>query len=427
MELLNRHMLPLVASYLEKDGVVAVIGARQTGKTTLCEKQAPDRLGLAHSYISFDDPDERYRFQRSAVSILESMTTPLVVLDEIQKIPAIFDPLKLVIDRQTRKRPEERIRFLLTGSSHFLRMRNIRESLAGRISLCRLHPFSLAEVAGAAGTPSLLDRIWPGQAMPADAGDRLAILPPARVRTIGRLQDRHQTWGGFPPVWERVDEAERLRWLRNYRATYLERDIADEGQVASLDTFALAQKLLCARTSEILSVSEVARDAGVAVNTVKRYLELLTATFQCVLLPPWHESTSKRLVKSPKIFFPDPGLDRALLGELGISRGAAYESWVLGELLKWREIQPVPPDLFFYRTSAGLEIDFLLTGESGIIPVEAKATERVSAADGRSVAIFLKEHPARARVGLVVHPGTELAEIRPNVWAVPDWYLFAGG
>jgi hypothetical protein len=146
-------------------------------------------------------------------------------------------------------------------------------------------------------------------------------------------------------------------------------------------------------------------------------------SFQCFLLPPWHENVGKRLVKSPKIFFPDVGLNRAILGELSISRGAAYESWVFAELLKWKQLQPVEPELFFYRTAAGMEVDFLLAGERGIIPIEIKSSERVTAADGRSVAAFLAEHPKAARVGLVVYPGDEIAEIRERVWAVPDWYL----
>jgi predicted AAA+ superfamily ATPase len=173
----------------------------------------------------------------------------------------------------------------------------------------------------------------------------------------------------------------------------------------------------------VVSISEVSRDLGVAVNTIKRYLELLTMSFQCVLLPPWHENVSKRLVKSPKLFFPDVGLNRAIVGELSISSGAAYESWLCAELLKWKQLQPVEPELYFYRTAAGLDVDFLLASERGILPIEAKSSERVTAADGRSVETFMAEHPDAAKVGLVVYPGDEVVELRRNVWGVPDWYL----
>jgi len=112
-----------------------------------------------------------------------------------------------------------------------------------------------------------------------------------------------------------------------------------------------------------------------------------------------------------------------VLGELSVSRGAAYESWICAELLKWKQLQPVQPDLYFYRTNAGMEVDFLLAGERGILPIEVKSSERVTSSDGRSVERFLTEHPKAATIGLVVYPGDDVIELRKNVWGVPDWYL----
>lgn len=422
MESIKRSITDTIITRLNQEQVVVLTGARQTGKTTLCEMHLPERLDLSFTYISFDDPDERLRFQRSAVQILESITTPLVVLDEVQKIPQLFDPLKLVVDRERKKPANKRKRFVLTGSSQLLLMKNIRETLAGRVALCQMYPFSLFELTGG-GEPPLLSRIWQDQALsPQDAG-RLPLVSPGQLRTLRGVRDEHQRWGGYPPVWQRTGDTERLNWLKDYRQTYLERDIADVGQVANVDTFALAQKLLCSRTANLFSISEVSRDLGVAVNTIKRYLELLTMSFQCVLLPPWHENVSKRLVKSPKLFFPDVGLNRAIVGELTISSGAAYESWLFAELLKWKQLQPVQPELYFYRTAAGLEVDFLVASEHGILPIEAKASERVTTADGRSVETFMAQHLEAVKVGLVVYRGNEVVELRRNVWGVPDWYL----
>ena len=422
MDSIKRSILDIVTARLQNELIIALTGARQTGKTTLCETQLSDILQLPFTYISFDDPDERLRFQRSAVTILEGITTPLIILDEVQKIPYLFDPLKLVVDRERKKPASERKRFVLTGSSQLLMMKNIRETLAGRVALCQMYPFSLHELTGG-GEPPLLSRIWRDHAIsPADA-ERLPLASPQRLRTLRAMRDEHQVWGGYPPVWQRTGESERLNWLKDYRKTYLERHIANVGQVANIDTFALAQKLLCSRTANLLLISGVARDLGVAVNTVKRYLELLTMSFQCILLPPWHENVGKRLVKSPKLYFPDVGLNRAILGEISVSRGAAYESWFCAELLKWKQLQSVEPELYFYRTAAGLEVDFLLAGEQGIIPIETKSSERVTGYDGRSVETFLAEHSKAARIGLVVYPGNEIVELRKNVWGVPDWYL----
>jgi predicted AAA+ superfamily ATPase len=140
MNRIKRTIIDTIATRLRHDTVVALTGARQTGKTTLCETQLPELLNLPHTYITFDDPDERLRFQRSAVQILENISTPLVVLDEVQKIPQLFDPLKLIVDRERKKSVAERKRFVITGSSQLLMMKNIRETLAGRVALCQMYP-----------------------------------------------------------------------------------------------------------------------------------------------------------------------------------------------------------------------------------------------------------------------------------------------
>lgn len=424
MDIVSRHIGNRIAERIGKDGSVIVLtGARQTGKTTFCEMQLPGMLGLDFTYISFDDPDERLRFLKSAISILEAISKPLAILDEVQKFPALFDPLKFVVDRQNKNGKQQHTVFVLTGSSQLLLMRNIRETLAGRVALFNLYPFSLSEAASSEGEP-LLSKIWRTRKMPPDAVTGFDLFPPQKVRDIGRVRDLHQAWGGYPPIWRLSEDPDRMHWLRDYRKTYLERDISDVGQVADLDTFARVQKLLCARTAGLLSISEVARDAGLAVNTLKRYINLLVMTFQCFLLPPYFENVGKRFIKSPKLFFPDAGLNRAILADVAIGAGPSYESWVFSELLKWKQLQPVDPDLYFYRTSTGMEIDFLLAAGDRILPIEVKSRERVFPTDGRSLEAFLKTHTERAPLGLIVYPGRDIGEVRKNIWAVPDWYLF---
>lgn len=423
MDYLKRELLPLIGRHMNGSEIIAVTGARQTGKTTLCLHQIPEQTGLSADYISFDDPDERFRFQKSAVSILESTEKPLVILDEVQKAPFLFDPLKFVFDSLKMKTGKKKI-FIITGSSQLLLIENIRETLAGRIALFNLYPFSLNETIS--GTdPPLLDSLWSTQHMGSSLR-RFETWPAKDVRRITAARNTHLRWGGFPQVWQKTDEEGRAKWLKDYRKTYLERDIADVGQVSSIDTFALVQKLLCARTAGILSVSEVARDASVSVNTIKRYISLLAMTYQCTLLQPFIENVSKRLIKSPKIYFNDTGLIGAVLGDTMISQGALYESWVLSELIKWKQRQRSDPKLYFFRTSAGLEIDFLIAAKNTLLPIEVKSGENVSSADGRSIEAFMKEHKKVAHIGIVVYPGKEAVEIRKNIWAIPDLYLFGG-
>ncbi|MEW5948643.1 MAG: ATP-binding protein [Thermodesulfobacteriota bacterium] len=425
MPYIHRHIIDIMLPRMRQEQAIVLTGARQTGKTTLCECLLPRHLKRPFTYISFDDPDERLRFQTSAIAILEALETPLVILDEVQKIPFLFDPLKYVIDKQRRGAKKPKRLFILTGSSQLTLLKSIKETLAGRVALLNLYPFSLSEVLESSNLP-LLTKIWTGQGLTEKDRQAFYALSPEKVRLVIKARDEHQTWGGYPSVWQRKERPDKLNWLKDYRKTYLERDISDVGQVANIDSFALAQKLLCARTAQILSLSEVARDLSVAVNTVKRYINLLTMSFQCYLLPPYYENVGKRFIKSPKIFFPDPGLNRVILGEMGVSSGASYESWVFSELIKWKELQAVEPDLFFYRTGGGMEIDFLIRGEEITLPVEVKASNKVTPADGRSLELFMDKHKSVSPLGVIVYRGRELAEIRKNIWAVPDWFLFAG-
>jgi uncharacterized protein len=420
---LQRSITDVILSRLATDQVVVITGARQTGKTTLCENLLPQLLNLTFAYISFDDPDERLRFQHSAITILESLEPPLIILDEVQKIPSLFDPLKYVVDKQ--KKAGMNKTYILTGSSQLLLMKNIKETLAGRVALFHLYPFSFSEVSGSGASP-FITTIFREKTLNDKDVKVFNTIAPDVMRAAISIRNEHQSWGGYPSVWMRKTEVDKLNWLKDYRRTYLERAIFDVGQVANIDAFAMAQKILCARTGQLFSISEVARDLSLSVNTIKRYINLLTMSFQCHLLHPWYENIGKRFIKSPKIFFPDAGLNRIILGDTKVSSGASYETWIFSELIKWKQLQPVEPDLFFYRTAGGLEIDFLLCGKGAILPLEVKASEKVSYADGGSIEKFIAEHKETSPLGIIAYRGKVLQQIRTNVWAVPDWYLFGG-
>jgi predicted AAA+ superfamily ATPase len=313
---------------------------------------------------------------------------------------------------------------VLTGSSQLLFLPKIKETLAGRISLVHLWPFSLSEVLKSNSGHSLIQRIWKNKKVMRKDINLTALTPADIIRSMTKITREHQKWGGYPPVWQRQKKADKINWLKDYRSTYLERDITEIGRVENIDTFALAQKLLCARTGQLLSISEVARDLSLSVNTVKRYINLLVVSFQCVLLKPYYENIGKRFVKSPKIYFPDVGLNRVILGEIEIDSGASYETWVLSELIKWKGLQSVEPEMYFYRTTGGMEIDFLLKSEDMFLPIEVKSSHKVDYVDGRNLESFMSTHKRKSSIGLIVYRGSELAEIRKNIWAVPDWMLF---
>lgn len=422
MRLHPRRLLTRLLSRLEHRPVVVLTGARQTGKTTLVRDLLPRMGGPSAIYFTLDDPDERLRLAADPVRRLDH-GNQLVVLDEIQKQPELLDVVKLLADRGQGRR------FLLLGSSQILLLQQVRETLAGRASLLELWPLALVErVEGDQAPLCGLDIIW----REGERGLRsLSDAPPSaeEARLWRARTEDHLLWGGYPAL-ERLPEQERAAWLRDFRRTYLERDLADLGRVADLDQFALAQNLLAARTAQLLSFSEVSRELGVAVNTLRRYLRFLEISYQAFLLRPSLPTASARLVKSPKLYWTDPGLARLLSGRMGVVDGPLYETAVLDELLRWSSWQDEPPDLHFYRTRAGREVDFVLHARHGLLLLEAKKSEKVQRVDARSVSEVLSSirlsglGPDAWRLGIVVTGGREIRPLAAGVWEVPFWRLF---
>ena len=422
MMLHPRGLLPLLRTRLARSPIVVLTGARQTGKTTLVRDLLPEPGGPPPVYFSLDDPDERLRLAADPVRRLDHANR-LVILDEVQKQAGLLDAVKLLADRKRGHR------FLLLGSSQILLLRQVRETLAGRASLLELWPLALAERVQEAGVPSTgLDRIWEkGES----ALRRLAKDAP-RVESARQWRDRadeHLQWGGYPGL-EPLPEDERRVWLRDFRRTYLERDLADLGQVADLDQFALAQNLLAARTGQLLSYSEVSRELGVAVNTVKRYVRFLEISYQVFLLRPLLPTVTARLVKTPKLFWTDPGLARLLADRMGGDNGAIFETAIVDELLRWSSWQADPPRINFYRTHGGREVDIVLHSPHRLLAVEVKASKKAHPGDARPLADLLEAvrvpgiHRNARRLGLVVTRGREVEPLARHIWAIPDWRLF---
>lgn len=279
--------------------------------------------------------------------------------------------------------------------------------------------FSLAEILECK-SKSLLTELWESKKLRNEDIKGYDALSPEKKRSAMRIARIHQTWGGFPPVWQREETEDKINWLKDYRTTYLERDISDVGQVSNLDMFIMVQKMLSTRTAQLLSLSEIAREVTLAVNTVKRYINLLQRSLQCYLVPPFFSNVSKRFIKSPKLYFLDIGLIKAILGELSIHDSALYENWIFSELLKWKQLQTIEPELYFYRTAAGKEIDFLLIGKRKIVPLEITFSQVVSSTDARNMVSFLEEYRQLASTGIIIYPGKEMHLVMKNIWAIPD-------
>jgi hypothetical protein len=323
---------------------VVLTGARQTGKTTLLREE----FGGSFGYASLEDPDLRSAALEDPRSFLARHASP-VILDEIQNAPELLSYIKTAIDAD--RRPGG---WLLTGSRSFPLMEGIAQSLAGRAAVLQLHGLSQEEL--------------------------------SRARRLATSEEVLR--GSLPEPRLDVDLDLRL-WMASYLQTYLERDVRQLAQVGDLVSFEQFTRLCAARTSALLSLAELARDAGVSATTARRWLGVLEASCRFFRLPPWTRSPTKRLVKSPKLFAADTGLAAFLTGHRdaevvahGPLRGALFETLVVTEVIRWFRNRGDLPSLAFWRSSDGLEVDLVieLAGRIHGLEIKANATPRPSMA-----------------------------------------------
>ncbi len=318
---------------------VALTGPRQSGKTTLARATFPRK-----PYVSLEDADTREFAERDPRGFLEQFGSG-AVLDEAQRAPGLFSYLQTIVDAD--RRPG---RFVLTGSQQFGLFSRITQTLAGRVGLLHLLPFSLNELGRAAAPRSVEELLWRG------------LYPPVIDR-------------GVPPGI----------WYADYMATYVERDVRQLVNVRDSNAFRRFVRMCAARTGQLLNLSSLAADCGVTHNTAKGWISVLEASYIVRLLTPYHRNFGKRLVKAPKLYFLDTGLAASLAGirepgELAIHpmRGALFETWAFVELLKYGCNRAQPPELHFWRDSSGNEVDFLVERKGRLHPLEIKSGRTVA-------------------------------------------------
>lgn len=417
MNLHPRRLMPRLTRRVETRRACVLTGARQTGKTTLVRELLTAGHTGEYSYYSLDDPEERLRLSTDPVRAFEKQSG-IVVLDEVQKLPMVLDAVKILADRN--RGPK----FILLGSSQILLLKQVRETLAGRTAVLDLWPLSVSERTTESSTAAvLLDEIWArGEA----ALESMQTPLPADVwRRLRSASEEAVEWGGFPGMLALEDSTDRREWFRDYRRTFLERDLADLGQVSDLDHFARSQAWLASRTGEMLNLSALARDLGVAVNTAKRWVRYLELSYQVVLIPPMLSRMDAKVAKTPKLLWTDVGVARSLSQRHGSADGALFETHIGSELIKWLSFRDDSPELEHFRVHSGLEVDFVLRGGSNLVAIECKSASRAHEADGRRIRAFLDKLPGGTRraLGLVVYRGREVGPLAEGVWAVPDALL----
>lgn len=357
-------MIPrTIGAYLERDAgyypVVTLTGPRQSGKTTLSTAVFQD-----YDYVSLEETEYRTLAREDPRGFLARFSDR-VVIDEAQRVPDLFSYIQTEVDRDARPG-----RFILTGSQNLLLMEQISQSLAGRCGILHLLPFSRAE----------LERQPPPEPIP----------PPGLFANRATQRD---CWisirsGFYPRIHDRGIPPEI--WLSDYIRTYVERDVRHLVNVGDLETFERFLALCAGRIGQLLNYSGLASDCGIAVDTARRWISILKTSFIAFLHRPHHRNFSKRVIKSPKLYFVDTGLACRLLGVQDENqlfthpaRGALFENYIIAEVMKRYTHHRREPPIYFWRDQTGHEIDLLIEEAGELYPVEIKsgATVRDSMLD----------------------------------------------
>lgn len=336
--IIARELLRHLKSLAQQFPVVAVMGPRQSGKTTIAKEAFP-----SYNYVTLEDLDRRAEAKEDPRRFFAShAAAPGLILDEVQQVPELFSYLQGIVDQT-----QQPGRFILTGSQNFLLHEKISQTLAGRIALLTLLPLTIHELQQAALLPSTLEEVM---------------------------------YKGLYPRLYRQDINPTI-WFSNYNATYIEKDVRQLTNLTDVISFQRFLKLCAARTGSLLNYTELARDADINVATTKKWLSILESSYIIKLLYPYYKNYNKRVIKSPKLYFYDTGLVCALLGiresqDLFIHpmRGALFETLIITELFKSFFNQAQIPNLYFWRDMQGHEIDCVIERSlDNLISIEIKS------------------------------------------------------
>jgi predicted AAA+ superfamily ATPase len=381
-----------------------VTGARQVGKTTFLQNlRQEDR-----TYVTLDDPLVLSLAKQDPPLFMQRFPGP-VLIDEIQYAPELLPYIKMEVDRS--RRPGH---FWLTGSQQFHLMKGVSESLAGRVGIVQLLGLSRMEQArqGHASTPFL--------PVMEDLDQRVQSCPALSLKELYLM-----IWRGSFPALALHEEADRDLFYNSYVQTYLQRDIRDLARVGDEMAFLRFLRAAAARSGHLLNHAELARDADVSPNTAKSWLSILQASGIVYLLEPWHVNVTKRLVKTPKLYFLDTGLCAWLTQwsspetlEAGAASGSMLETWILSEILKtwWHNGRSAP--FYFYRDKDQKEIDLLIIQDNTVYPLEFKKT---ASPDKGAVRHFklLEKYKIKVGPGGVVCLASQALPLTPDFFSIP--------
>jgi len=399
---LPRHVADALRWRLSVMPATVVLGARQTGKSTLALRLTPGPRRL----VSLDAFDALDLARRDPMALLAGPDP--VTLDEVQREPQTLRAAKLLIDSD--RRPG---RFLITGSANLLLMRSVGETLAGRAAYLTLWPMTRREQMGegACGRWDDLLRTDPSEWRDLLLADH---APPEDWRELAAR-------GGFPvPALQMNTPDARRIWFDGYVRTYLERDLQAVSSISALPDFRRLMQAVCLRLGRLLNQTELGRDIAMQQPTVHRYLHILETSYMLVRVPAFSVNRTSRLLKMPKLYWADTALAMHLAG-VDVPQGAHLENIVLHDLIVWRDARDERAEVLHWRTVTGREIDFIIERPGALLPVEVKASAHPSVGDTRHIRAFRQEHPEAALPGLLLHTGATVEWLTADVLAAPWW------
>ena len=408
LTMLRRHILDRLTDALADTPAVLVNGARQTGKSTLV--QVPEMAGQGRQYLTFDDPSIVAAALSDPSGFVAGLETP-VTLDEVQHVPALFPVIKAAIDRK--RQPG---RFLLTGSANVMLLPKISESLAGRMEVLTLWPFSQGEMRDTKET--FVETLF----SPKSVGWTRKTITLSRSDLLESV-----LVGGYPVAVARHSAARRGAWFESYVMTTLQRDIRDLANIADVTAVPRLLSVVAARAGGLLNFADLSRTVALPQTTLKRYFALLEATFLVQLLRPWSRNIGKRVIQTPKVYLNDSGLLAYLLGATvdrvktdGNLAGMLLENFVVMELRKQTTWSGVQAEVLYWRTASGQEVDVVLEDRAGrIAGIEIKAAATLSSSDVRGLQALANTAGKNWLRGVVLYAGSEVVPFASNIHGVP--------
>lgn len=379
--MLNRKLGIKIKESASKMPIIAITGPRQSGKSTLIKALFPN-----HHYINLEDPELRQFALTDPKGFLHTQKGSLI-LDEVQYVPHLFSYIQVISDQE--KIPGQ---FILSGSLNFQLMESISQSLAGRVSIFNLLPFSLEEIKGSSFEMETYEAY---------------ILK-----------------GFYPRIYDL--ELDPYRWLQDYLRTYVERDVRQLLNIGDLGVFRQFIEMCAGRIGQLVNFSEIGNQLGISYQTVSKWLSILETSFICYTLRPYHKNFNKRIVKSPKLYFYDTGLACALLNlrtveELNrhFAKGALFENLILNEVMKNQLNRDLPTNNYFWNAASSHEIDLVMEVGGKLIVAEIKSARTINSNFFNSLTYFQNASGISSEDTYLIYGGEEVQ--KRSIAQVLNW------